>query len=184
MSLPVTRLLTRLGRLLLRKIRQVAGEEHRPKAGHVFSLPSYPVQKSYPHLREGKQNGHSTPVSSTSTLAENGAIVGKVDNATVLSELANTTDLSQRQYSVVMPQYHACFFNLSTAVLDPIDRLQTRSITTCVGWLARFKGGATIHAGRESGLRVGPFLAFFLFDPFLCLCFGEGKSLPAPLSGW
>ena len=32
------------------------------------------------------------------------------------------------------------------AMLDPIDRVQPRSRTTCVGWLARFKGTDAIHA--------------------------------------
>ena len=32
------------------------------------------------------------------------------------------------------------------AALDPIDRVQPRSRTTCVGWLARFNRTAAIHA--------------------------------------
>ena len=63
-----------------------------------------------------------------------------------VSELANTKDLLQRQNSVILPCYHACFLNLAIAALDPIDRVQPRSSTTCVGWLARFKGVASIHA--------------------------------------
>ena len=53
-----------------------------------------------------------------------------------VSELANTKDLLQRQNFIIMPCYHACFQNLSIAALDPIDRVQPRSRTTCVGWLA------------------------------------------------
>ena len=41
-----------------------------------------------------------------------------------VSELANTKDGLQRQNSVEMPQYRACFLTLSIAVPDPIDRVQ------------------------------------------------------------
>ena len=65
-----------------------------------------------------------------------------------VSELANTKDVLQQRNSVVMAQYHARFLNLSIPALDPIDRVQPRSRTTCVGWLARFNGVATIHAEK------------------------------------
>ena len=39
---------------------------------------------------------------------------------------------------------NAC--HLLIAALDPTDRVQPRSRTTCVGWLARFKGTDAIHA--------------------------------------
>ena len=52
----------------------------------------------------------------------------------------------QGQHFVVMPPYNACFWNLLIAALDPINRVQPRSRTTCVGWLDKFKGIAAIHA--------------------------------------
>ena len=92
----------------------------------------------------------TSPVSSTSTLAEHGGIVGKwkmqFSLQVSVSELANTKDLLQRQNSVVMPSSHACFLNHSIAVLVPIDRVQLRSRTTCVGWFERFNGVAAIRA--------------------------------------
>ena len=63
-----------------------------------------------------------------------------------ISELANTKDLLQGQNSVVMQECNACFWNLPIAALDPIDRVQSRSRTTYVGWLDKFEGIATIHA--------------------------------------
>ena len=54
--------------------------------------------------------------------------------------------LEQRQNSVVMLKYNAYFWNLLIAALDPIDSVQQRFRTTCVGSLARFKGTVAIHA--------------------------------------
>ena len=62
-----------------------------------------------------------------------------------VSELANTKELLELQNYVVMSKYHGYFLNLSIAGLGPVDRVQPRSRTTCVGWLARFNGVATIH---------------------------------------
>ena len=76
----------------------------------------------------------TSPVSSTSTLVEHGGADGRwimqLSMQVSVSELANTKDLLQLQNSVVLPQYHACFLNLSIAALDPIDRVQPRSRTT------------------------------------------------------
>ena len=92
----------------------------------------------------------TSPVSSTSTLVEHGGAVGKwiiqLSMQVSVSELANTKGLLQLQNSVLVPLYNACFWNLLIAALDPIDRVQPRSRTTCVGWFARFKGADAIHA--------------------------------------
>ena len=95
--------------------------------------------------KKKKKNKMGTSlVSSTSTLVERGGVVGKwimqLSMLVSVSKLANTKDSLQRQ-----PEYHGCFLGLSIAVLDPVDRVQPRSRTTCVGWLARFTGVATIH---------------------------------------
>ena len=70
-------------------------------------------------------------------MEEHGGVVGnwimQLTMQVSVSELANTKDLLQRQKSVVMPKYHACYLNLSIADLDPTDRVQPRSRTTCVG---------------------------------------------------
>ena len=82
----------------------------------------------------------TSPVSSTPTSVEHGGVVRKwkmrLSMQVSVSELANTKDLLQ----------WLKFLNLSIADLDPIDRVQPRSRTTCVGWLARFNGVATIYA--------------------------------------
>ena len=129
-----------------------AGEECKPKAGHVILSPfgsnSIVIPKCFIWGWENKIG--TLPVSRTSTLVEHGGVVGKwiiqLSQQVSVSELANTTGFLQRQNSVVMPQYNACFWNLLIAALDPIDRVQPRSRTTCVGWLARSNGTAATHA--------------------------------------
>ena len=69
-----------------------------------------------------------------------------VKSNTICPIVEHTTGFLQRQNSVEMPQYSACFWNLLIATLDPIDRVQPRSRTTRVGWLARSNGTAAIHA--------------------------------------
>ena len=100
------------------------------------------------HLRKGKTRWARHLSQAHSTLVEHVVVEKWIMQASmqVLSELANTQELLQRQNSVVIPKYHACFLNLSIAPLDPIDRVQPRSWTMCVVRLAWFNGVATIHA--------------------------------------
>ena len=86
-----------------------AGEAYKPKTSHVILSPfgsRSKVELKFFHLREGRHNGTS-PVPSTSTLVEDGGVVGKwimqLSLQVSVSELANTKDLLQRQNSVVMP---------------------------------------------------------------------------------
>ena len=138
-------------------------------------------------------------VASTSNLVEHGGVVMQLTMQVSFSELANTGDFVQRQNCIVMSQYHACFVYLSIAVLDPIDRVQQRSLTTCVGRLAKFNEVVTIHAvwaavqnvpasgvEESSAQWLGDemfLLCRFLFNPFFCLRFWW-KSLLALVSGW
>ena len=148
----VTRSLTRLGRWLVCKTRQV---QHNMSHCGVLSWGGVQAKNwtmnfclffgssSTVILNIFHNKMGTSPVSSTSTLEEHGGAVGKwimqLSMQVSVSELPNTKDLLRGLNSVVMPQYHACFLNLSFAALAPIDRVQPRSITTCVGWLARFK---------------------------------------------
>ena len=63
-----------------------------------------------------------------------------------VSELANTEDLLQGSSYVVLPCYKAYFWNLLIAVLDPFDRVQPRSKTSCVGWWESSRGTEAIQA--------------------------------------
>ena len=95
----------------------------------------------------------TSPVSSTSTLVEHGGVVGKLmiqlSKQVPTSELANTEDLLQGHNSAVLPYYNAYFWNLLFASLDPLDRVQPRSRTTCVGWWARSAETDAINAYRD-----------------------------------
>ena len=96
-----------------------------------FCLLEDPDQWSYRSfsLEKGKNKMGTSPVPSTSTLVEHVVVEKWIMQASmqVLSELANTKELLQRQNSVVIPEYHACFLNILIAALDPIDRVQPRS---------------------------------------------------------
>ena len=113
-----------------------------------FGSSSMVISKFFIWEKENKMG--TSPVSSTWTLVAHGGVVGKwrmqLSRQVSVSELANTKDLLQVQNSVVIPEYNACFWNLLIAVLDPIDCVQPRSRTTCVGWWARSKGTDAIHA--------------------------------------
>ena len=89
MFLWVTRSIARFSRRLTHKTRQVqhnmshcgiiAGEENKPKAGHVilslFGYSSKVIPKFF--IWEGDNKMGTSPVSSTSTLVEHGGVVGK-----------------------------------------------------------------------------------------------------------
>ena len=93
-----------------------AGEEYRPKAGHVIVSPfgSCPMAVPKFFICEMENKMGTSPVSSTSTLVEHGGAVGKwtmqLSTKVSVSELADTKDLLQRQDPVVTPWYLACFF--------------------------------------------------------------------------
>ena len=120
MSLRVTRLLTRLGRWLIRKIRQIQHiMSHRgvlswrriQTKSWTCNFVSLRIQfisrAQFFHLRERENKMGTSPVSSTSTLVQHGGIVGKwimqLSLPVSVSEFPNTEDLLQRQNSVVMP---------------------------------------------------------------------------------
>ena len=71
---------------------------------------------------------------------------------TKLSTKSNYDDARLFKLSRTKPHKKTEYFstnyplNLLMAVLDPIDRVQPRSRTTCVGWWARFKGTDSIQA--------------------------------------
>ena len=78
------------------------------------------------------------------------------------------------------------------AFLDPSDRVQPRSRTISVGWLARLRNTDAIHGvcpvPHHSVVKQGELslkLEYQSSDspfPFLPLCAFE--SLPAPFTGW
>ena len=82
------------------------------------------------------------------------------------------------------------------AMLDPIDRVQPRSRTTCVGWWARFKGTDAIHAvclvqDHQEAEVVESSAKTFIVENTLPILFWSlplplcgFKSLPAPFPGW
>ena len=89
-------------------------------------------------------------VSSTSTLVEHGGVVGEW--ITQLSMQVFCLRVGKHERIIRTTEFRrnaiipCMFLNLSIADLDPIDRVQPRSRATCVGWLARFNGVATIRA--------------------------------------
>ena len=119
MFLWVTRSIARFSRRLIHKTRQVqhnmshfgilAGEENKPKAGHVilslFGSSSKVIPKFF--IWEGENKMGTSLVSSTSTLVEHGGVVGKwimqLPMQVSVSELANTKDSLQRPNSVAVP---------------------------------------------------------------------------------
>ena len=119
MFLWVTRSIARFKRRLTHKTRQVqhnmshcgilAGEENKPKAGHVILSLFGSSSKVIPmfFIWEGENKTGTSPVSSTSTLVEHGGVVGKwimqLSMQVSVSELANTKDSLQRPNSVAVP---------------------------------------------------------------------------------
>ena len=119
MSPWVTRSLTRLGRWLVRKTRQVL---HNMSHCGVLSWRGVQAKSwtcnfdsrrvhfqghtQISHLKKGENKMGTSPVSSTSTSVEHGVAVGKRImqlSMQVSVSVANTKDLLQRQISVVIP---------------------------------------------------------------------------------
>ena len=136
-------------------VQYSAGEEYKPIAGHV-NLISFRIQftsrtQILSSTGRDKRIGTSH-VSSTSTLVDHERCgpknewynfpqpgfcrrVGKYKGLRVRAKLCRNVII--QCMSLEPSDCHA---------LDPIDRVQRKSRTTCVGWLARFKGTDAIHA--------------------------------------
>ena len=151
---------TRLDRWLIRKIRHA---QHKKSHCGVLNwrviqtkswtcnLVSFWIQfncrTQISHLREGKQDGHITCLWHINLCRTCFWNCWKVNIATYLAGFCLRISKHEKFVTtVVMPQYHACFLNLSIAAHDPIDSVQPRSDPRVLDGLARLNGVTTIHA--------------------------------------
>ena len=117
-----------------------AGEEYRPKAGHVILSPFWIQFNSHTQdfsSERGKTRWAYHLSEAHSTLVEHGGIVGKRTYYNFPCRFLSRRLRTRKTYGKdkipsLCHEYHACFLNLSIAALDPIDRVQPRSrINVC-----------------------------------------------------
>ena len=92
----------------------------------------------------------TSPVSSTSNSGRTWRFCRKMNNTTFPTSFCLRVGKHKRLIAGIefwrKTIIQRIFWNLLIAYLDPIDRVQPRSRTTCVGWWARSKGTDAIQA--------------------------------------